>query len=160
MTTNQKAFLDMLAISELGQALIDVSDDGYDVIVGSTPNKPNLLPHYDDCNRKIITLKNGLKSTASGRYQLLARYYDAYKKQLGLIDFSPDNQDAIALQQIKECGAIPFIENGNFEIAVSKVAHIWASLPNAGYGQHENEISVLKATYIAAGGTLAEETNT
>ena len=93
MTTNQKAFLDMLAISELGQALIDVSDDGYDVIVGSTPNKPNLLPHYDDCNRKIITLKNGLKSTASGRYQLLARYYDAYKKQLGLIDFSPDNQE-------------------------------------------------------------------
>ena len=156
MTPNQKAFLDMIAFSEIGEKLLAVSDNGYDVIVGSTPAKPNLLPHYNDCNRQVISLGNGIKSTASGRYQLLARYYDAYKRQLGLIDFSPENQDKIALQQIKECGAIPFIQNGNFEMAVSKVTHIWASLPNAGYGQHENQLAKLQDAYLAAGGTLAE----
>ena len=33
--------------------------------------------------------------------QLLSRWWDAYRKQLGLKDFSPKSQDAVALQQIK-----------------------------------------------------------
>ena len=34
----------------------------------------------------------------------------AYRKQLGLKDFSPKSQDAVALQQIKERGALPMID--------------------------------------------------
>ena len=41
-------------------------------------------------------------------YQLLSRWWDAYRKQLGLKDFSPKSQDAVALQQIKERGALPY----------------------------------------------------
>jgi len=134
--------------------MLALSDDGYDVIVGSRPNKLNLLPHYDDCNRKIISLGNGLKSTASGRYQILARYYDAYKKQLGLPDFSPDSQDRIALQLIRECRALEDIERGDFTLAVKKCASRWASLPNANYGQHENKLEDLKTAYLEAGGEL------
>ena len=55
--------------------------------------------------RKLVTFK--LKSTGAGRYQLLSRWWDAYRKQLGLKDFSPKSQDAVALQQIKERGALP-----------------------------------------------------
>ena len=33
--------------------------------------------------------------------QLLSRWWDAYRKQLGLKNFSPKSQDAVALQQIK-----------------------------------------------------------
>ena len=51
--------------------------------------------------------KPKLKSTGAGRYQLLSRWWDAYRKQLGLKDFSPKSQDAVALQRIKERGALP-----------------------------------------------------
>ena len=58
--------------------------------------------------RKLVTLNPKLKSTGAGRYQSLSRWWDAYRKQLGLKDFSPKSQDAVALQQIKERGALPY----------------------------------------------------
>lgn len=153
MNGNIKAFLDMIAVSEgtAGQG-----DRGYNVIVGHSPKHPNLFTSYKDHPRKLVSIPQwGIKSTAAGRYQLLARYYDAYRKLLGLKDFSPESQDAIAIQQIKECRAIPDIEAGRFDSAVARCAHIWASLPGAGYGQHTNAIEKLRAAYIAAGGTVA-----
>lgn len=155
MTKNQRAFLDMLAHSEIGDALLSVSDNGYDVIVGSTPSRPNLFSSYAEHPNRLVKLNAHLSSTAAGRYQLLYRYYVAYKKSLNLPDFSPTSQDAIALQQIKECRALPAIEAGDFERAVALCAHIWASLPGAGYGQHENKLERLREAYLAAGGTLA-----
>lgn len=155
VTGNRGAFLDMIAFSELGAALIAASDRGYNVIVGSTPSKPNLFTSYADHPRVLVNLKPGLSSTAAGRYQLLARYFDVYKRQLGLPDFSPACQDAIALQQIKERRALDDIDAGRISIAVAKVKNIWASLPGAGYGQHENSYEVLAAAYKQAGGMLA-----
>ena len=144
---NQCAFLDMLAGSE-GTA--GKGDDGYNVLVGG-----GLFDSYDDHPRQRIEVRPGLVSTAAGRYQLLSKFFDAYKAQLGLPDFSPLSQDKIALQQIAECHAIPLIEAGNVETAIAKCAHIWASLPGAGYGQHENKISALTKYYTDAGGSLA-----
>ena len=155
ITVNQRAFLDMIAHSEIGPALLAVSDNGYDVIVGSTVAHPDLFTDYGNHPHKFVTLKPGLVSSAAGRYQLLGRYFDAYARQLGLRDFSPASQDAIALQQIRECKALPDIEAGNFERAVTLCARIWASLPGAGYGQHENKLADLKNAYLAAGGSLA-----
>jgi len=37
---------------------------------------------------------------------------------------------------------------------VIQCARIWASLPGAGYGQHENKLNDLQAAYEAAGGTM------
>jgi muramidase (phage lysozyme) len=158
MTPNQRAFLDMIAFSELGKALLAKSDNGYNVIVGSTPANPILFDSYADHPRKLqaLTIKgNTVKSTAAGRYQLLSRFFDVYKRQLGLKDFSPASQDAIALQQIRECRALPLIDAGRFAEAVTRVSNIWASLPGAGYNQHENELASLQAAYVAAGGQLA-----
>ena len=152
---NRRAFLDMIAHSELGPALLALSSNGYNVIVGSTPAKPLLFDSYADHPRRVVKIRPGLASSAAGRYQLLARYYDAYRKTLKLPDFSPDSQDTIALQQIKECRALADIDAGRFDSAVAKCAHIWASLPGAGYGQHENKLADLRAAYITAGGTLA-----
>lgn len=148
MTPNQKAFLDMLAESEGTVRYGD--ENGYNVLVGG-----KLFHGYADHPRVLVTLRAGLKSTAAGRYQLLARYFDAYAEKLGLPDFSPASQDAIALQQIKEQDAIGDIDQGRFDTAVDKCANIWASLPGAGYGQHENDIDVLRQHYVNAGGTLA-----
>lgn len=160
MNTNLKAFLDTIASSEIGLKLLAASDDGYNVIVGGkliddkgTPD--NLFDDYADHPRKLVDLGHGLKSTAAGRYQILSRYYDAYKKTLSLPDFSPESQDKIAIQMIKEQRAYGDVLAGRFDLAISKVANIWASLPGAGYNQHENKLADLQVAYEAAGGKLA-----
>jgi len=147
MSPNLQAFLDMIAVSE-GTA--GKGDNGYNVIVGGA-----LFESYDDHPRKLVWLRPGLASTAAGRYQLLKRYYDAYKKQLNLPNFSPLSQDLIAIQQIRERGALEYIEKGYINIAIDKVKNIWASLPGAGYGQHENKLDKLITAYKDAGGTVA-----
>ena len=150
MSPNLRAFLDMIAYSE-GTTRVLGSDRGYNVIVGGA-----LFEGYADHPRVLVDLPRlGIKSTAAGRYQVLARYFDAYRKQLGLPDFSPESQDQIAVQQIRERRALPDIEAGRFANAVDKCRTIWASLPGAGYGQHENRLDRLQAAYEAAGGTLA-----
>lgn len=150
--SNLTAFLDMIAHSEgtAGQG-----DRGYNVIVGSRPGRAITFGSYADHPRVKVQLSESLSSTAAGRYQILERYSDAYRKQLNLPDFSPASQDAIATQMIRERGALPDIEAGRFESAVGRCANIWASLPGANYGQHENQIADLKAAYTAAGGMLA-----
>ena len=143
---NQCAFLDMIATSE-GTA--GKGDDGYNVLYGG-----GLFDGYEDHPRQKLTFA-GVTSTAAGRYQLLSKYYDAYKAILGLPDFSPISQDLIALQQIKECRAIPLIEAGNLEAAIAKTAHIWASFPGAGYNQHEQKMATLTKAYLDAGGAIS-----
>ena len=80
---------------------------GYDVIVGG-----ELFTDYSDHPRKLVTLNPKLKSTGAGRYQLLSRWWDAHQQAVYLKDF-PKSQDAVALQQIKERGALPMIDRGD-----------------------------------------------
>ena len=149
-----KAFLDMIAWSELGEELLDLSDDGYNVIVGSTPTRPILFHDYSDHPRRLITIRHGLKSSAAGRYQILTRYFDAYKQMLRLRDFGPDAQDRIAIKLITECDATDDIIHGDIKAAIAKCASRWASFPGAGYNQHEHKLSPLIAAFKAAGGTV------
>ena len=150
LNSNLAAFLDMLAHSE-GTSTIAASDDGYNVLVGGS-----LFSDYSDHPRKLVSLHAGLKSTAAGRYQILERNYDFYKQKLGLSNFDPLNQDAIAIQMVKEARAYNLILSGQFAAAVQACAHLWASLPGAGYGQHENTIASLSDVYSAAGGILTQ----
>jgi len=139
MTPNQRAFLDTIAVSE---GTYGKGDNGYNVLVGG-----RLFDSYDDHPRQLVKINDKLFSTAAGRYQLLAKYYDYYSKLLGLNDFSPASQDAIALRQIKERNALDFIEANDFPATVDRVKNIWASLPGAGYGQHENSLEKLQADF-------------
>jgi len=149
---NVAAFLDMIAFSEgTDNGRQPTKDRGYDVVVGG-----QLFASYADHPRKLVPLpKLKINSTAAGRYQLLSKYFDAYRKQLGLADFSPAAQDKIAIQQIRERRALAAIEAGDFVKAVSLVKNIWASLPGAGYGQHEHKLVDLAAVYQRKGGGLA-----
>ena len=147
ISRNLQAFLDTISHAE---GTFGIGDNGYNVLVGSTAKHPLLFTSYAD-HPRIYNAK--YNSTAAGRYQLLERYFDAYKKQLGLLDFSPASQDAIAIRQIRECEALPFIEAGNIGTAGSLVAHIWASFPGAGYGQPELKMTAIANYFRQAGGT-------
>lgn len=160
MTPNQKAFLDMIAVSEGTSTCPATRNNGYDVIVTGIDGKYEIFTDYSNhpfaAGRKSKTInKNGLTSNASGRYQFMLRDWAHYRSQLGLPDFGPASQDKWALQLIRERKALVDIEAGRFAVAVEKVRNLWASLPGAGYGQHENKLAVLQAAYLKAGGVLA-----
>jgi len=144
---NVVAFLDMLAWAEgTDNGRQRTNDRGYDVIVGG-----GLFTSYADHPRVLVDLpKLKIQSTAAGRYQLLRRYYDAYRKSLHLSDFTPLSQDKIALQQIRERRALPLIQAGRISESIAAVSNIWASMPGAGYGQHEQKLSTLLEVFQTA----------
>lgn len=148
---NVVAFLDMLAWSEGTDHPKQKSNDrGYDVIVGG-----ELFTSYRDHPRRVVTLPRlGIKSTAAGRYQLLARFWPHYRDLLELDDFGPYSQDLVAVQLIREQRAIGDVKAGRVVPAIEKCRNIWASLPGAGYGQHEHKLEALLAEYKRAGGVL------
>ena len=151
INNQRKAFLDSVGVvggTDNGRQ--KTRNHGYDVIVGGE------LTDYSDHPRKLVTLNLKLKSTGAGRYQLFSCWWDAYRKQLGLKDFSPKSQDAVALQQIKERGALPMIDRGDIRQAIDRCSNIWASLPGAGYGQFEHKADSLIAKFKEAGGTVRE----
>jgi muramidase (phage lysozyme) len=65
--SNIAAFIDTIAYSE-GTSTINNSDDGYNVLVGSTPNHPIL---FNDYSTHPNVLNHALDSTAAGRYQII-----------------------------------------------------------------------------------------
>lgn len=155
---NRCAFLDMVTQSEIGAALLLKSDDGYNVIVGSTPEAPILFPCLVDGSINYSVhphmYQKKQNSTAAGRYQELWANWVSYSASLGLADFSPVSQDRMALQQIKEAGAFALIDAGSIAKAIAACAHLWASFAGAGYGQHEQKLANLIQWYETAGGGL------
>ena len=149
----RKAFLDILAWSE--ELITDVRktrNHGYDVIMGE---KQALFTDYSDHPRKLVTLNPKLKSTGAGRYQLLSRWWDAYRKR----------QRRTSLRKVRtlwHCSRLrawrlPMIDRGDIRQAIDHCsANIWASLPGAGYGQFEHKADSLIAKFKEAGGTVRE----
>lgn len=97
----------------------------------------------------------GCVSTAAGKYQIIKPTWLKLKAKLGLADFSPESQDAAAVELLRQRGALPFLEGGDFAGAVNAARREWASLKGAGYGQGERSIEWLTARFTEAGGVLA-----
>lgn len=144
---NVKAFLMMIRQCE-GTS----GPNGYRTMFGGKL-APDLSKHPNVC----VPYKNTC-STAAGAYQFLYRTWQTLSLRLGLKDFSAASQDLAALELIREKGALNNIINGNIEIAIKKVAKIWASLPGAGYGQPEKSITQCLSYYKAAGGNINNNT--
>ena len=140
------AFLDLLSWSE-GTHLYG-ADDGYNVLVGG-----KTFDSYADHPRIYVPLSRyKITSSAAGRYQFLAKTWDALKAKLGLTDFGPLSQDKAAIQLIRERKALLDIRSGDIRAAIGKCRNIWASLPGAGYGQREHKMTDLLREYSKAGG--------
>ena len=146
----------MLTVSERTSTSKYTKNQGYDVIVNGIGGEPKTFTDYSKHPNILATVNNkGLKSTAAGAYQILYKYWIAYKKQLGLKGFYPEDQDAIAMQLAKECKARDDINAGCIESAITKCRSRWASLHGVGYGQFEHKMDTLVSAYKKAGGTVA-----
>jgi lysozyme len=143
---NVAAFLSLIAYSE-GTA----GPDGYRTLFGG-----GKFDSYADHPRIYVPFGTS-SSSAAGRYQILARTWDTLARRLGLSDFSPDNQDAAAIELIRERGALNDVRAGRIAAAVDKVRKVWASLPGAGYSQPERSINQLLTAYQRAGGTIESQ---
>ncbi len=97
----------------------------------------------------------GCVSTAAGAYQFLKPTWNDVSRRAGLTDFSPDSQDAGAVQLIRDRGALADVRAGRFESALKKVAAVWASLPGSPYGQPTISLSTASSVYEQNGGTFA-----
>lgn len=168
---NRTAFMTMISKSEGTVTHPLTQHDGYDVIVtGIDDNGAKTLEVFTDFYEHPFCIgpqstwrepkrinRAGLESTASGRYQVLRRFWLSYKKLLNLKAFGPEEQDAYCNQQFTERRAIPLIDAGRFEDAVYKLGGLWASMPGrAPYpGQPQHGIERLKAFYLEAGGKMS-----
>ena len=84
INNQRKAFLDMLAWSEgTDNGRQKTRNHGYDVIVGGELFNTD----YPITLAKLVIMPNPNSNQQAGRYQLLSRWWDAYRKQLGLKDF-------------------------------------------------------------------------
>ena len=116
INNQRKAFLDMLAWSEgTDNGRQKTRNHGYDVIVGG-----ELFTDYSDHPRKLVTLNPKLKSTGAGRCKLLSRWWDAYRKQLGLKTSLRKVRTLWHCNQIKEHGALPMIDRGDIRQAIDR----------------------------------------
>ena len=107
-----------------------------------------------------ITLANCHTNPNSNQQALDAtsffpRWWDAYRKQLGLKDFSPKSQDVMRHCSRLRSAALPMIDRGDIR-QVTTHGTTPVSLPGAGYGQFEHKADSLIAKFKEAGGTVRE----
>ena len=119
---------------------------GYDVIVW------RVIYRLPDHPRKLVTKpKINYEALDTSFFPVAGM---PYRKQLGLKDLSPKSQDAVALQQIKERGALPMIDRGDIRQAIdrcSNTLHCRALVMAVEHGADS-----LIAKFKEAGGTVRE----
>ncbi len=150
---NRRAMLETIAYAEGTQ-----KEGGYYALFGwpakgrsffSTLDHPRRMFPYTD------KAGNTIQTSAAGRYQITKTTFDDVAPRIGVRDFTPASQDAIALELIRQRGALPDVDAGRFADAISKIRRVWASLPGAGYNQPERDINTLALAYQRAGGNFA-----
>lgn len=155
MTANEQAYLDMIAACEG-----TTGDYGYRALFGYTPSNNRVFDNGYATHPNIrvpYTNLDGTQtySTAAGRYQLIHSTFLDLQTKLGTVDFSPNTQDAMALQLIAEAGAGDDVRAGNLQTAIDATSGIWASLPASHYAQPRRTYEFASAAYLAAGGVIA-----
>jgi muramidase (phage lysozyme) len=171
------AFLDLLAASEGTSTHPLTRADGYDVIVSGVDG-PHLFTvfccHPFSFGRPPILVRAGkdatyssikpgttgkpiqltpavaeVRSTASGRYQLILPTWEALCQKYGSRTFSPQNQDLVAIQLLAECRAYDELLAGHIAAAIDKACEAWASFPGNPYQQGGRTLGWLLTTYAA-----------
>lgn len=141
---NIRAFLIMIQHAEG-----TYGKDGYRKLYGGS--------YFNDYSKHPNTkvTKWGITSTAAGAYQILSKTWAELQTKLKLPDFGPVSQDKAAIELIRRRKALEDVYAGRFTQAIAKCRKEWASLPGAGYGQNEKNVTSLLAVIKASGGMTA-----
>lgn len=144
--SNVRTMLDMIANAE-GTA--GHGDNGYNVAFGH-----RIFEGYDKHPQKVYEFKQTdgktNKTSAAGRYQFLSRTAQNLQHQMGLKDFSPLSQDKMAVELMRQAGALDNVLMGDYETAINKLGKIWASLPSSPYAQPKKTMEE-----VLAGGSIS-----
>lgn len=94
-------------------------------------------------------------STAAGAYQFIVKTWRALKAKGVVVDFSPESQDAGAVELIRGRKALEAVEDGNLRRALERTSWEWASLPPSRYGQPQRTYAWCEVRFVHHGGTLS-----
>ena len=88
-----------------------------------------LFTDYSDHPRKLVTLNptNSNQQAPDATSFFPVGGMPTASENVTEEDFSRKSQDAVALQQIKERGALPMIDRGDIRQAIDRCSNIWAS---------------------------------
>lgn len=138
----------------------------YTTLFGGTEAHPHFFDPKGWHDHPRIKVPFGhTTSDAAGAYQIMSATFDdlrknsdleATAKKNNLPLFHPTMQDYMACLLISRRDGLNYVVNGHFEEAIAKCSHEWASFPNSGYGQHENQLADLEKVFITNGGNLNE----
>jgi len=100
-----------------------------------------------------VNLPPGCVSTAAGAYQFI---YPTWRR-LGQPDFTPESQDAAAVELLRRLGAYDYILTGQIDAAFRAASALggWASLPYSPSGQPKQTLAAALALFEANGGAIA-----
>ncbi len=90
------------------------------------------------------SLSNGreLCSDAAGRYQFLSTSWDHFGAKLDITEFTPTNQDRVAVELIRDKGVLDDILEGRLETAFHALAPVWPS-----FGENRQAVQ-MKMTFL------------
>jgi muramidase (phage lysozyme) len=169
------AFLDLIAASEGTSTNPLTRADGYDIIVTGVDG-PHLFTDFSvhpfSLGRPPILVRAGkdatyssinagttgkpiqltpavaeVRSTASGRYQLILPTWEALCQKGRSRTFSAASQDLAAIQLLTGCGACYELLAGHISTAIDKACETWASFPGNPYQQGGRSLDWLLTTY-------------
>jgi len=130
----------MAELPAVARALLDTiagpeSKGAYDVIYGG-----DRITDFSDHPRQYVTIASGpnagKKSSAAGKYQILASTWGDYAPRAGVTDFTPASQDAVAWAIAKDeyrrdtgRSLQDDLEAGDLSRVPSSLRNQWTSLP-------------------------------
>lgn len=146
MTPNETGFLAMVRWSEVLSARADVDPYrcvfGFGHVIEDMSDHPTLTGEWPGLARA-----NGQHTTAAGAYQIEVATWRGCKHVYGAKDFSPEEQDRIALALVNERRAVVAINAGDIETAIARCSAEWASLPGSQSGQPQKQMAQLMEAY-------------
>jgi len=89
----------------------------------------------------------GIRETAAGAYQINYPCWLGCKKVYGALNFSPAEQDRLALCLVNERHALQLVNSGDIETAIALCSAEWASLPGSQSGQPQQRLTDLLSAY-------------
>ena len=163
MNSNRRAAADVIGYSEGTITSPLTRCAGFDVLVTGVDG-PSVFTDFSrhpfERRAPIVVNSHGLASTASGKFQILLRFWLASARAHKYLDFSPYWQTMYVLQAWRERNALDLIDAGRFEDFIAAINGLWASLPGKVYiGQNQRPMAWLMQKYHDAGGRLTFATD-